>query len=269
MANTPNSQKKALVSAVLAGALTLGFAGMMAKSCGAPVQEQAEAANPALELVDSLASRLVLGLQTDATIQYQTAAGAGVVVSQSMPRRAYRGFGVTYIATPDGTYLCRNVTPSPSPKAKKSPQPVPQCDEGPGADTMSPSQARDISDAFGGEFMAPEAAMGRLATIARGEEVRTGTSKHGDAQCVSVTARGIRTETACVNPAGLLAYFEGTTDAGKYTQLTLQYTTPSVSDEAFLPPTAKPAVKATASARPAAKAIPSPTRAPKPSATEK
>ncbi|MET7421049.1 hypothetical protein [Dactylosporangium sp. NPDC005555] len=266
MANTPNSQKKALLSAVVAGALTLGFAGMMAKSCGAPVKEQAEAANPALELVDSLASRLVLGLQTDATIQYQTAGGVNVVVSQSMPRRAYRGAGVTFISTPDGTYHCRTVTPSPSPKARKSPQPVAQCDEGPGADTLSPTQAKAISDAFGGEFMAPEAAMGRLATIAQGQDVRTGTSKRGDAQCVSVTAKGIRTETACVNPAGLLAYFDGTTDAGRYTQLTLQYTTPSVSDEAFLPPGAKPKATAAASGRPAAR-TPSPN--PGPSGTEK
>ena len=110
---------------------------------------------------------------------------------------------------------------------------------------MSPSQAKAISDAFGGEFMAPEAAMGRLATIAQGEDVRTGTSKRGDAQCVSVTAKGVRTETACVNPGGLLAFFDGTTDAGRYTQLTLQYTTPSVSDEAFLPPTANPKASAT------------------------
>ncbi|MEV4512932.1 hypothetical protein AB0K00_28660 [Dactylosporangium sp. NPDC049525] len=274
MANTPNSQKKALLSAVVAGALTLGFAGMMAKSCGAPVKEQAEAANPALELVDSLASRLVLGLQTDATIQYTTAGGATVIVSQSMPRRAYRGAGVTYISTPDGTYLCRAVTPSPAPKAKKSPQPVVQCDEGPGVDTMSPSQAKAISDAFGGEFMAPEAAMGRLATIAQGEDVRTGTSKRGDAQCVSVTARGVRTETACVNPGGLLAYFDGTTDAGKYTQLTLQYTTPSVSDEAFLPPAAKPAAtptptKPAASPAPARAPAKTPSPRPAPSGTEK
>lgn len=269
MANTPNSQKKALLSAVVAGALTLGFAGMMAKSCSAPVKEQAEAANPALELVDSLASRVVLGLETDATIQYQTASGAAVIVSQSTPRRAYRGGGVTYISTPDGTYLCRTVTPSPAPKAKKGPQPVAQCDEGPGADVMSPSQAKAISEAFGGEFMAPEAAMGRLATIAQGEEVRTGTSKRGDAQCVSVTAKGIRTETACVNPAGLLAYFDGTTDAGKHAQLTLQYTTPSVSDEAFLPPTAKPAAQSPA--KPTAQ--PSPAKKPslskKPSASTK
>ncbi|GAB3859483.1 hypothetical protein ACFPIJ_20460 [Dactylosporangium cerinum] len=256
-----NSQKKALLSAVVAGALTLGFAGMMAKSCGAPVKEQAESANPAPELVDSLASRLVLGLQSDATIQYTTAAGATVIVSQSMPRRAYRGAGVTYISTPDGTYLCRAVAPSPAPsstKVKKSAQPVVQCDEGPGVDTMSPSQAKAISDAFGGEFMAPEAAMGRLATIAQGEDVRTGTSKRGDAQCVSVTAKGVRTETACVNPGGLLAFFDGTTDAGRYTQLTLQYTTPSVSDEAFLPPTAKPKTPAK-----------TPVRSPKPSGTEK
>ncbi|MDG6102414.1 hypothetical protein Daura_43195 [Dactylosporangium aurantiacum] len=273
MANTPNSQKKALLSAVVAGALTLGFAGMMARSCGAPVKERAEAANPALELVDSLASRLVLGLQTDATIQYSTAGGATVIVSQSAPRRAYRGAGVTYISTPDGTYLCRAVTPSPSPpaKARKSPQPVVRCDEGPGVDAMSPTQARAISEAFGGEFMAPEAAMGRLATIARGEDVRTGTSKRGDAQCVSVTALGIRTETACVNPAGLLAYFDGTTDAGRYTQLTLQYTTPSVSDEAFLPPDAAPKASPKASSTPKASARPARTPSPKasPGGTEK
>ena len=265
MANTPNSQKKALLSAVVAGALTLGFAGMMAKSCGAPVKEQAEAANPALELVDSLASRLVLGLQTDATIQYSTAGGATVIVSQSAPRRAYRGAGVTYISTPDGTYLCRAVAPSPSPKAKKSPQPVVRCDEGPGVDTMSPTQARAISEAFGGEFMAPEAAMGRLATIAQGEDVRTGTSKRGDAQCVSVTARGVRTETACVSPAGLLVFFDGTTDAGRYTQLTLQYTTPSVSDEAFLPPAGGP--KASTAPTRAPTRTPSPK--PSPGGTEK
>ena len=113
--------------------------------------------------------------------------------------------------------------------------------------------------------MAPEAAMGRLATIAQGEEVRTGTSKRGDAQCVSVTAKGVRTETACVNPAGLLAYFDGTTDAGKSTQLTLQYTTASVSDEAFVPPTAKP------DAKPAPTKAPTRTPSPKPapSGTEK
>ena len=157
------------------------------------------------------------------------------------------------------------MAPSPAPKAKKSPQPVVQCDEGPGVDAMSPSQARAISDAFGGEFMAPEAAMGRLATIAQGEDVRTGTSKRGDAQCVSVTAKGVRTETACVNPGGLLAFFDGTTDAGQYTQLTLQYTTPSVSDEAFLPPTANPK----ASATPTKAATKAPAKSPSPSGAEK
>jgi hypothetical protein len=112
---------------------------------------------------------------------------------------------------------------------------------------MSPTEARAISAAFGGEFLAPEAALGRLATIAQGQGVRAGASKRGDAQCVSVTATGIRTETACVNPGGLLAYFQGTTDAGQATELILQYTTPSVSDEAFQPP------KSTAAASPPAR----------------
>lgn len=231
-----NNPKKALVSAIAAGALTLGFAGMLAKSCDAPVQQHAEPANPALELVDKLASRLVLSLDTDATMQYSTPSGAVIIVSQSTPRRAYRSGGVTYISTPDGTYLC-TTAPAPSPaKGRKPAEPAVSCTEGPGVDTMSPAQAKAISAAFGGEFLAPEAALGRLATIAKGEGVRTGTSTRGDAQCVSVTATGIRTETACVNPAGLLAYFEGTTDAGATTQLVLQYTTPSVTDEAFVPP---------------------------------
>lgn len=65
---------------------------------------------------------------------------------------------------------------------------------------MSPTEAKAISAAFGGEFLAPVAALGRLATIARGQGVRAGASKRGDAQCVSVTATGIRTETACVSP---------------------------------------------------------------------
>jgi hypothetical protein len=74
----------------------------------------------------------------------------------------------------------------------------------------------------------------------------------------------------------LLAYFDGTTDAGKYTQLTLQYSTPSVSDEAFLPPNAEPPAAAAAPTRtPAVKATvkptgkPSPKPSPKPSGTEK
>ncbi|GAA2635960.1 hypothetical protein GCM10010399_81030 [Dactylosporangium fulvum] len=237
-----NNSKKALLSAIVAGALTLGFAGMMAKSCDTPPKHQAQPANPALELVDQLASRLVLGLESDATMQYTTASGAIVIVSQSSPRRAYRGGGVTYIATPDGTFLC-HAAPAPSPaKGKKAAQPSVSCQEGPGVDTMSPSQAKAISEAFGGEFLAPEAALGRLATIANGEGVRTDTSKRGDAQCVSVSATGLRTETACINPAGLLAYFEGTTDAGKATRLVLEYTTPSVTAEAFVPPktTVKP-----------------------------
>jgi hypothetical protein len=251
MAELPrNNPKKALLSAVVAGALTLGFAGMMAKSCSTPVKERSEPANPALELVDKLASRLVLGLESDATMQYALPSGAVVTVSQSTPRRAYRSASVTYISTPDGTYLCTTGA-APSPTAKSSPSrgrkpaaPPVSCQEGPGADTMSPTEAKAISAAFGGEFLAPEAALGRLATIARGEGVRTGTSKRGDAQCVAVTATGIRTETACVSPGGLLAYFEGTTDAGKATELILQYTTPSVSDEAFQPPTTTPPAKA-------------------------
>ncbi|WP_432977520.1 hypothetical protein [Dactylosporangium sp. CA-233914] len=239
MAELPRSNpKKAILSAVVAGALTLGFAGMMAKSCAAPAKQQPEPANPALEMVDSLASRLVLGLDSDATLQYATPSGAIVTVSQSAPRRAYRSAGVTYISTPDGTYLC-TTGPAPSPaKGRKPVTPPVTCQEGPGADTMSPTEAKAISVAFGGEFMAPEAALGRLATIAQGQEVRSGASKRGDAQCVSVTASGIRTETACVNPAGLLAYFQGTSDAGKTTELILQYSTPSVSDEAFQPPSA-------------------------------
>ncbi|MER7005684.1 hypothetical protein ABT297_21925 [Dactylosporangium sp. NPDC000555] len=256
MAELPrNNPKKALISAVVAGALTLGFAGMMAKSCGAPVNPRTEPANEALEMVDSLASRLVLGLDADATLQYATPSGAIVTVSQSAPRRAYRSAGVTYISTPDGTLLC--VTgPAPSPtkgpktaEPAKPPQPPVTCQEGPGADTMSPTEAKAISVAFGGEFMAPEAAVGRLATIAQGQGVRAGVSKRGEAQCVSVTATGIRTEIACVNPAGLLAYFQGTSDAGSTTELILQNTTSSVSDEAFLPPrttTASPSPKVTA-----------------------
>ena len=218
-----NNPKKVLVAAIAAGALTFGFAGTMAKSCGAPVQQQAEPANPALELIDELASRLVLGLDTDATMQYSAPSGAVIIVSQSAPRRAYRSGGVTYISTPDGTYLCTTApAPAPSPaKGRKPAEPVVSCTEGPGADTISPEQAKAISAAFGGEFLAPEAAFGRLATIAQGEGVLTGTSKRGEAQCLSVTATGIRTETACVNPAGLLAYFEGTTDAGASTQLVL------------------------------------------------
>ncbi|WP_433049770.1 hypothetical protein [Dactylosporangium sp. CS-033363] len=245
MAELPrNNPKKAMLSAVVAGALTLGFAATMAKSCGAPAKQQAEPANQALEMVDSLASRLVLGLDTDATLQYATPSGAIVTVSQSSPRRAYRSGGVTYISTPDGTYFCSTgVAPSPA-KGKKPLTPPVTCQEGPGQDTMSPTEAKAISVAFGGEFLAPEAALGRLATIAKGQGVRAGASKRGDAQCVSVTATGIRTEMACVNPAGLLAYFQGTSDAGKTTELTLQYTTPSVSEEAFLPP--KPAPSATA-----------------------
>ena len=242
MAELPrNNPKKALLSAVVAGALTLGFAGMMARSCSAPVKQHEDPAGPALEMVDSLASRLVLGLDSDATLQYATPSGVVVTVSQSAPRRAYRSGRVTYISTPDGTLLC--VTgPPPSPVKGRKPATVPvTCHEGPGADTMSPSQAKAISEAFGGEFLAPEAAVGRLATIAQGEGVRAGASKRGDAQCVSVTATGIRTETACVSPGGLLAYFQGTSDAGKSTELILQYTTPSVSDEAFQPPKTVPA----------------------------
>ncbi|MGI5237079.1 hypothetical protein [Dactylosporangium sp. CA-139066] len=238
MAELPrNNPKKALVSALVAGALTVGFAGMMAKSCGAPAKPQAAPANEALEMVDALASRLVLGLDSDATLQYATPSGTIVTVSQSSPRRAYRSGTVTYIATPDGTYLCvAGPVPSPA-KGQKKPSTVPvTCRTGPGADTMSPTEAKSISEAFGGEFMAPEAAVGRLATIAQGDAPHAGASKRGDAQCVSVTANGIRTETACVNPAGMLAYFQGTSDAGKQTELILQYTTPSVSDEAFQPP---------------------------------
>jgi hypothetical protein len=247
MADLPrNNPKKAMLSALVAGALTLGFAGMMTKSCGTPAKQQPDPANQALELVDSLASRLVLGLDSDATLQYATPSGAIVTVSQSSPRRAYRSGGVTFISTPDGTFLCTaGPAPSPSPvkgtarTTAKKPLTVPvTCQEGPGADTMSPTEAKAISVAFGGEFLAPEAALGRLATIAKGDGVRSGTSKRGDAQCVSVTATGIRTETACVNPGGLLAYFQGTTDAGKVTELVLQYTTPSVSEEAFQPPKA-------------------------------
>ncbi|WP_432829592.1 hypothetical protein [Dactylosporangium sp. CA-092794] len=249
MAELPrNNPKQALLSAVVAGALALGFAGMLAKSCGAPVKQQSAPANQALEMVDSLASRLVLGLESDTTLQYAAPSGAIITVSQSAPRRAYRSAGVTYISTPDGTFLC-TTGPAPSPaKGRKPTAPPVTCQEGPGADTMSPSQAKAISAAFGGEFLPPEAALGRLATIAQGEGVRAGASKRGDAQCVSVTATGIRTETACVSPAGLLAYFEGTTDAGKATQLILQYTTPSVSDEAFLPPQAGAAAAASAAA---------------------
>ncbi|MEV6929219.1 hypothetical protein AB0M46_32670 [Dactylosporangium sp. NPDC051485] len=239
MAELPrNNPKKALLSAVVAGALTIGFVGMVARSCSAPAKQQAESANEALEMVDSLASRLVLGLDSDATMQYGTPTGAVVTVSQSAPRRAYRSGAVTYISTPDGTFLCLT-GPAPSPAKGKKPTTVPvTCQQGPGADTMSPTEAKAISEAFGGEFLAPEAALGRLATIARGQGVRAGASKRGDAQCVSVTATGIRTETACVNPAGLLAYFQGTSDAGKATELVLQYTTPSVSEEAFQPPRA-------------------------------
>jgi hypothetical protein len=248
MAELPrNNPKKALISAVIAGALTLGFAGMMAKSCSTPAQQHAESANPALELVDKLAARLVLGLDSDVTMQYATPSGAIVTVSQSSPRRAYRSGGVTYISSPDGTYLC-TTGPAPSPtgnaarnRGRKPATPAVSCQEGPGADTMSPTEAKAISAAFGGDFLAPEAALGRLATIARGEGVGTRATKRGDAQCVSVTATGIRTETACVSPAGLLAYFQGTTDAGKATELILQYTTPSVSDEAFQPPRTTPA----------------------------
>ncbi|MEV8515563.1 hypothetical protein [Dactylosporangium sp. NPDC051484] len=244
MAELPrNNLKKALISAVVAGALALGFVGMVATSCGAPVQQRTEPVNQALEMVESLASRLVLGLGSDATLHYATPSGAVVTVSQSAPRRAYHGAGVTYILTPDGTFLC--VTgPAPSPTKGRKPgapaQPPVTCQESPGADTMSPTAAKAISVAFGGEFMAPEAALGRLATIARGQGVRAGVSKRGEAQCVSVTATGIRTEIACVNPAGLLAYFQGTSDAGLTTELILQHTTPSVSDEAFLPPRTTP-----------------------------
>ncbi|WP_426506627.1 hypothetical protein ACPPVO_51660 [Dactylosporangium sp. McL0621] len=247
MAELPrNNPKKAMLSAVVAGALTIGFAGMMAKSCAAPVKQQAEPANQALEMVDSLAARLVLGLDTDATLQYATPSGAIVTVSQSSPRRAYRSGGVTYISSPDGPYLCTTgAAPSPA-KGRKPAAPPVTCQEGPGADTMSPTEAKAIGAAFGGEFLAPEAALGRLATIARGQGVRAGASKRGDAQCVSVTATGIRTETACVSPGGLLAYFQGTSDAGKTTELVLQYTTPTVSEEAFLPPRTPAAASAAA-----------------------
>ncbi|MFG2042520.1 hypothetical protein [Dactylosporangium sp. NPDC048998] len=209
MAGLPrNNSKKALVSAVVAGALTVGFAGMMVKSCDAPVQQRAEPVNQALEMVDSLASRLVLGLDSDATLPYATPSGAVVTVSQSAPRRAYRSAGVTYISTPDGTFLC--VTgPSPSPTKgrkptapAKSPEPPVTCQEDPGADTMSPTEAKAISVAFGGEFMAPEAAVGRLASIAQGEGVRAGASKRGDAQCVSVTATGSAPRSRASTPPG-------------------------------------------------------------------
>ena len=256
-----NNPKKALVSAVIAGALTLGFASMMFRSCSPAVKEQPEAAtNPALELVDQLAARLVLGLDEDATLQYGTPSGQVVTVSQSSPRRAYRSGGVTFISTPDSTFVC-STAPAASPaKGKKPVTPPVSCQESPGQDTMSPTQAKAISEALGGDFAAPEAAVGRLATIAQQNGARTGTSKRGDAQCVSITSTEVRTETACVNPAGLLAYFQGTTDAGKVTEMVLQYTTPSVSEEAFLPPkatgaapkaTAKTAPKVTAKASPA------------------
>src|SRR4051812_17890663 len=122
MAELPrNNPKKALLSAVVAGALTVGFAGMMAKSCATPAKQQPEPENQALEMVDSLASRLVLGLDTDATLQYAPPPGAIVPVSQSSPRRAYRTNTVTYIATPDGTYLCvAGPVPSPA-KGRKQP----------------------------------------------------------------------------------------------------------------------------------------------------
>ena len=224
-----------LVALALAVALVLGFAGLASVACGphttrttATPPNPTDARKVANDGIQALTETLASSQDTTYTAEYATAAGTSVTVVQAPPRRAYRGMDVTYVLNPDDAYLCRST----------------RCQRAPGADTVSPAQAVAIGAAFRGEFIAPEAAIARLAAVAseadpahpvravRGQRVFA----TGPADCVAVSGAAGRVETACVSPAGVLVFFDGTSESGGAVRIELRRFSATAAPDALDPP---------------------------------
>ena len=212
----------AWLAAILACLLILGAVGAACVSCAAGTSQPVNA-NPAARAVERLAEALLRGQETDSIAEYRTASGSAVTVALALPRRAYRGKGVAYIVTPDAAYRCGPATGAQG------------CEESPGVDGMSPTLAGAVSAPFGGDFVVPEAALAALARIAHAPGARFSQSRRGASDCVAVTATGVRTETACVDSAGVLTFYAGTGDAGQPVRLELLDVRATVAPDAFTP----------------------------------
>jgi hypothetical protein len=227
IAKPSRDRRHVVVAALLAGCLVLGFAGIAGVACspraGGPTSDgRAQASRD----VEALVVEFSRGQEANYTAEYAATDGTAVTVAQAPPRHSYQNMNITYILTPDDAYLCH---PAPS-----------RCQRAPGADELSGSQVKAIADAFAGVFIAPEAAIARLTSLVDEPGVRVGRAQRsvagGPADCVAVRGPGGPVQTACVNPAGVLVHFDGTSEAGYPVRVELHSFTATVAPESFDPP---------------------------------
>jgi hypothetical protein len=226
-------RRRLIVSVLLAGSLVIGFASMAGVACSsseqAPVGQHASAA-PAVHHgrqaeadVQTVADALAKSSETTYTAVYTTAGGQAVSVAQSPPLHAYRGQSASYILSPNDAYLC--------PASGK-------CRHLPGDDSLTPSQLRSIGEAFGDTFIPAEAAVARMQAVVAEPDARTGRATQqiagAGADCVAVT--GSVSLTGCVNEAGVLVYYAGTSEGGKPVRYQLTSFSETVATDAFTAP---------------------------------
>jgi hypothetical protein len=213
-----------MVAALLAGALALGGIGAVGVAC-APAS-QPRATNQAVQDVQALLDSLIRARNTTYTAAYATQSGVAVVVAQAPPRYAYQGGSGAYLLTPDVAYLCRQAPPG--------------CQPSPGADAVSPSQARAISAALGGVFLPVEAVAAQMSAVAAQPGTRTSRASRSvagaPAECVAAVPSAGPGLLACVNSAGILVFFAGTSEEGATVRMELQRFSPTVAPDAFKPP---------------------------------
>ncbi len=203
-------RKRLVVAAILTVSVITGFAGIAGSACSPQALQPAARASASATAahtgeqarrdVQAIIDKLDTAEDTTYTAQYALLDGHAVTIAQAPPRHAYRGLGVTYLLSPDEALVCTG-------------DPV-TCQRAPGADSLSPTQVKAVATAFGGRFATAPDVAARLATVVGQPGARTGRGSRviggGPADCVAVTASGVPPETACVTPAGVLAYFAGT-----------------------------------------------------------
>lgn len=227
--------RRRVAAAVLAGALALGAAGTIIASCGPSKQSSNAQSNTqsnthrgagAVQDVQRLLDGLAGARDSTYTAVYATAGGAAVVVAQAPPQYAYQGGAAAYLLAPESAYLCRTAPPG--------------CQPSPGADGVSPSQARAISAALGGGFLPVEAVAARMAAVVAQPGARATRAQRtvagGPAECVAVVPAVGSGLLACVNGAGILVFFAGTAEAGNPVHMELQRFSATVAPHAFEPP---------------------------------
>jgi len=217
------------------------------------------------EQLRRFAQRMERAADLTYTAEYD-AAGVAVSHTHQPPRQAYRTAAATLVVGPDTVLLCRLGT---APARPGQAAPARRCERAPGIDGITLPQARAVSPTIAAaQFVAPEVAIALILRAAGRPGLHLSGSREriaeADADCATVstgagtvaatpasdgataapagrdTSGGDRLPplrfTACVTEAGVLARFDGTTDAGTPGRTTLQRLTMSTAPDAFEAP---------------------------------